>query len=328
MIGHPVNDQRCMGAISEVIRELVDQNDPYIMQIASEHPTTESLAAWIRSLPQRDDLGDPQDGPKVDECSPVQRLRLPAQDPNCVERAALYIAAAEMIDPLPERQLMTIDTAVGLHTFPMEGGEPVLLDPRVTRNCVEGGLALFAAGPIPISPRDAVELTAQFAALGVDQVRNGPSQVKQGKEAMMRLVQDGKAPSTTKEVDAMALLLALAEHVARRYGSRALVLVRSTARAIADLSEEVLHRTTRNLSLKIGGYRLRPTPWAEALARVAVGTGANVGLTALQAKLVSMGVPPSLLEDAELHLRAEGFDLRRLASTPGPRSPEPREEPA
>lgn len=105
MIGAPFNDHRCMGSISEVARELVAQGDPVIAQIASEHATTEDLAAWIRSLPQRDDLGERGDGPKVETCSPPQRLRIPASDPNCVERAALYVAAAELIDPDPVRHL-------------------------------------------------------------------------------------------------------------------------------------------------------------------------------------------------------------------------------
>jgi hypothetical protein len=329
VIGSPVNDRSCMGSISEVVQELVDHQDLYVTQIAREHPTTDSLVTWIRSLPQRDDLGDPKDGPKVDQCSPVQRLRIPAQDPNCVERAALYIAVAELIDPSPLRQLMTIDTPDGLHTLPIENGKAVILNPTLTRNCVDCGIALHEcgltlqeAGPIPVHPRDAIELTSLFAEVGAEELRNdggnyqsGPSpssQVKQGKTAIVRLMQEGEPPKK-KEVEAMALLLALAERVAERYGRRALVLVRSTSRAIADLAEEVLVRSQRNLSLQIGGYRLRPTAWASALARLAATTGASVGMTALQAKLMTMGVPPSLLESVERELKNQGFNVRTLS---------------
>jgi hypothetical protein len=122
MIGPEFNDHRCMGSISEVARELVAAQDPVLVQIASEHATTASLAAWIRSLPQRDDLGQAGDGPKVASCSPPQRLRIAPADPNCVERAALYVAVAELIDPEPVRQLATIDTPIGLHRNPSTKG--------------------------------------------------------------------------------------------------------------------------------------------------------------------------------------------------------------
>ena len=82
MIGLPFNDLRCLGSITEVVAELVTNGDPLLAEIAAKHPTTESLAEWIRSLPQRDDEGREGDGPKVDECKPAQRLRLPAPDPN------------------------------------------------------------------------------------------------------------------------------------------------------------------------------------------------------------------------------------------------------
>lgn len=89
MIGIPFNDLRCLGSITEVVAELVTNRDEVIAEIARKHDTTERLAAWIRTLPQRDDDGEKDDGPKVDECKPPQRLRIPAEDPNCVERAAL-----------------------------------------------------------------------------------------------------------------------------------------------------------------------------------------------------------------------------------------------
>ena len=84
MIGLPFNDLRCLGSITEVIAELVAHRDEVIAEIARKHDTTESLASWIRTLPQRDDEGEEEDGPRVEECKPTQRLRLPAPDPNCI----------------------------------------------------------------------------------------------------------------------------------------------------------------------------------------------------------------------------------------------------
>src|SRR5512140_3349604 len=134
MIGVPFdnNDLTCLGSISEVVADLVNQRDPLLVEIAQKHRTTESLAASIRLMPQRNDEGILGDGPKVEACQPVQRLRIPAPDPNCVERAALYLGVAELIDPWPVRQLATLDFDWGRHTFPIESGAPIVLDPRVT----------------------------------------------------------------------------------------------------------------------------------------------------------------------------------------------------
>jgi hypothetical protein len=84
VIGLPFNDLRCLGSITEVIAELVEHRDPVLVELAEKYPTTDALAGYIRSLPQRDDLGEKDDGPKVDECRPPQRLRIPAENPNCV----------------------------------------------------------------------------------------------------------------------------------------------------------------------------------------------------------------------------------------------------
>jgi hypothetical protein len=134
VIGVPFedNDLTCLGKITEIVADLVSRPAPWLPELASRFQSTEELAAWIRSLPQRDDEGLPSDGPRVIACEPWQRLRIPADDPNCVERAALYIAVAELIDPWPVRRLATLDFDWGRHTFPIEEGEPIVLNPRVS----------------------------------------------------------------------------------------------------------------------------------------------------------------------------------------------------
>jgi hypothetical protein len=134
VIGVPFedNDLTCLGKISEIVAQVVDERPDWLVELATRFADTEELAAWIRSLPQRDDEGTPRDGPKVIACAPWQRLRLPAEDPNCVERSALYLAVAELIEPWPVRRLSTLDFSWGRHTFPIEEGEPLVLNPRVT----------------------------------------------------------------------------------------------------------------------------------------------------------------------------------------------------
>ena len=258
MIGLPFNDHTCLGSITEVVAELVATQDPLIVEMARQHRTTAGLVSYIRGLPQRDDDGVRHDGPKVEACEPPQRLRIPAADPNCVERAALYVAVAELIDPKPVRQLATLDTPVGLHTFPVENGVPVILDPKVTRNCVDCGMALASHGPVEIEPRAAIEWTAHLAESCASSTRNGPSRVRRARNAVMRLVDDHVAPSPG-EVDAIGWMFALAERAAKRWGSRAIAMVRTTAQAIADVAEEVLARlrsgTSRSRSAGCGWSR-------------------------------------------------------------------------
>lgn len=312
MIALPFNDRRCMGTITEIAAKLVQDKDPVIVELASRFTTVESLVEWIRSLPQRDDEGDPDDGPRVEGCEPSQRLRIGASDMNCVERSATFLAVAELIDPNPVRQLATLDTPIGLHTFPVENGAPVILDPRVPRNCLDCGVRCLTPSAA-IDTRDAIDWTVQLAEAGAVSHRNGPSRVRRARNAIVRLVDEGTAPADVGTVDSIALLLALAEHVARNYGTRALAIVRHTALALAETLDEALARTQRNLALEIAGTRLQPAPWVSMLARIAGRVGVGVGAAALNAKLKSLGVGSDLIGFVEEELNREGLTLGELA---------------
>jgi len=139
MLGRPHNDRECLDAIMAEIETKLASGD--LDALAAQYPDTDALIEDIRARPQRDDEGLPCDGPKVTACRPAQRLRLPADDGNCVERAAEFVALAERIDPGPMRRLATVETPNGLHTFPTEDGVPVILDPMVSRNALRAGLS-------------------------------------------------------------------------------------------------------------------------------------------------------------------------------------------
>jgi hypothetical protein len=129
-----MNDHSCLGPTTDQIRTAIADGNPALVELAERFMSTSDLAEWFRTLPQRDDDGIPGDGPKVDACRPAQRLRFDATDPNCFERSARFIGAAEMIDPDRIYRLATISTPNGLHTFPTCDGEPVVLDPKGVRN--------------------------------------------------------------------------------------------------------------------------------------------------------------------------------------------------
>jgi hypothetical protein len=133
VIAPPLNDQDCLGPTTDQIVAAIEAKNPAIVDLAQQFTNTDDLAAWFRTRPQRDDDGDPDEGPKVDACRPAQRLQFDNPEPNCFERASRFVGAAELIDPDRVYRLATITTPNGLHTFPTRDGEPVILDP-LTRN--------------------------------------------------------------------------------------------------------------------------------------------------------------------------------------------------
>lgn len=83
MIAPPINDHACLGPTTDQILAEVAAGNPAIVDLAAQFSTTDDLAEWFRTLPQRDDDGDPADGPKVAACRPPQRLQLDNPTPNC-----------------------------------------------------------------------------------------------------------------------------------------------------------------------------------------------------------------------------------------------------
>lgn len=131
MIAPPLNDHHCLGPTTDQIRAEIDAGNPAIVDLASQFTSTDDLACWFRTLPQRDDNGVPDEEPKIEACRPPQRLQLDSSSPNCFERASRFIGAAELIEPERVYRLATVSTPNGLHTFPTRDGEPVILDPIV-----------------------------------------------------------------------------------------------------------------------------------------------------------------------------------------------------
>ena len=134
MICPPLNDNDCLGPTTDQILAELDAANPAIVDLAARFTTTDELADWFRTLPQRDDDGVPGDEPKVAACRPPQRLQFDNPAPNCFERSARFIGAAELIEPERVYRLATVSTPNGLHTFPTRDGEPVILDPKIERN--------------------------------------------------------------------------------------------------------------------------------------------------------------------------------------------------
>ena len=56
MIGLPYNDHQCLGAITQILATMVEENDPVLLELAAQYPTTRELVDYIRSLPQREQV--------------------------------------------------------------------------------------------------------------------------------------------------------------------------------------------------------------------------------------------------------------------------------
>lgn len=126
----PLNDQGCLGKLHASVSEYMQTEAA--KSFAAQFSSIPELCRFIRHLEQRDDLGDPRDGPRL-SCDVTQRLRLPAFDPNCFERLALFLALALLINPRLQLTSATMMMDNGLHSFPVEmrDGRPqvVVLDP-------------------------------------------------------------------------------------------------------------------------------------------------------------------------------------------------------
>lgn len=312
MIADPINDVACLTKVTDRAVDAIDTEA--VRNIAGCHGSTRALAAWIRTLPQRNDLGEPGDGPKV-ACDVPQRVRIPADNPNCVERSALFLAAGELIDPAAVRQLATIDTPIGRHTFPVEDDRPIKLDPRVPRNALEAGLFRMSdLDSYELSPAEAFRWISTIAAEPAGRYRNGPARVRNAHVAFQQLVR--RRPLPRNGVDDMTWALSVAEQAAQMFGVRGMEMVRLGAMALRHALRP-MRRAPRNLSIKIGGLRISPNMGTlGSLVKVGSRIGLNIGAAALQAKLSQLGIGQPVLREIERELNREGLTLGAVAKAP------------
>lgn len=317
MIGLPLNDYACLGPATELVAELVRTRDPVLVAKARELGTTAAIAPYIRSKPQRDDTGDPADGPRVSECEPSQRLRIPADDPNCFERVFEAMALWALLDPKAHLQVATIRTPAGPHTMLVVDGKPVVLDPNVPRNALEAGLFQIEGTAPSMTPEEQIDWIAGIAEEPASFHRNGLRRVSNARRAMHGAL--GGRPVAPKELPDVAFVLTLAEREARLFGARGVAVHRAVQSALgaAELAAHARPTSgTRNArrGFRIGRYRVRPD-WGTlgAVARASGRVGARAAAVAAQTALARYGVPPALLDEIERELNREGLSLGPLA---------------
>jgi transposase-like protein len=340
MITTPLNDRGCLDPVTDIVRSLVENPDDELAALARELGIPVATIRWMRSLPQRDDTGEPGDGPRVDACSPPQRLRLPAPDPNCLERASLYCILAEMQDPKPVRRLATIDTPVGRHTLPVENNRPVVLDPRVPRNCAQSGIDILAETPAPADLTGCAAWVCRVAAEPAHKLPGGLRRLRNGQAALVDMTQG--RPVAPSLADDVATVLALASREAPQWGPAGVGVVERVAQAVLDLERAVgrcacavshrgacspsrldhdaPHAHRNAVELQVGRYRLRPAiPKGLTAALRALGVvGLQAGTAMARVKLATLGVTPGVLGILESELNKDGMTLGGLTKPAPP----------
>src|SRR5688500_11279113 len=130
MLLPPLNDKECLTLLHEEIKRSLDL--PTVRAFASRFRDLGELIEYIRNLEQRDDLGDPNDGPRFTR-KISELFRSFPEKPHCCERTSDFHKVAEVIDPDTRRTTASIIVDNGWHTFPVEyrDGRPqvVVLDP-------------------------------------------------------------------------------------------------------------------------------------------------------------------------------------------------------
>lgn len=346
MIGEPYNDRACLGAITEHARERATSAD--VQAIAARFATAAELAAWIRTLPQKNDDGDPLDGPKV-ACDVPQRLRSPMAamasqwDPNCVERAAFYLAAAESIEPGAVRALATIDTELGRHTFPVEDGREVVLNPTLPRNALAAGLDLITAA------RGAIALPVSAAAAWAFDIAEEPAaayvdgfEVLTAAHATAGAIFEGE-PIDRQGLAALLWVLALAEREQVRWWPMRGGVIRRVVESLAGRARGLVvdgdgcgpdAEPGDAAELRNGygrpaspdsdaaelrnGWRIEWAPRrylsaAEGVARAVEPVARPLLKPAIKAALASYGVPPELVDAGDAAISAARSNRERSA---------------
>ena len=259
----PKNDPECLNKVHDAARAFAATEQARNM--ASHLTNLEDVAEYIRALEHRDDLGDPNDGPRI-QCDVPQRLRLPAFDPNCLERSAMFIAFASHVEPDVDVSTATVRVDNGLHTYPViirDGiPHPVELSSNVAhlRNAMTAA-AYRIRNASPMNP-------SIIGPWFVDMTRQGCIDQGMG-DCFDTAVSDIRNALTTGEplqhVDDIENMLHIAQDNAQLFGAAGRVAYRR------------VHESIRNLSLGLNSKRVARflndlLDTAEPLAKDAVRT--------------------------------------------------------
>lgn len=278
MILPPLNDTHCLDKGHHTAEQLAGH--PAVIEAANSFNSTAELAAYFRSRPQKLDFGDPNDGPRI-ACVPSQRLRLLPGSFNCFEATVNYLALAEAMDPSTPRTSCTIRVGKGYHTFPVERGLAVILDPQPPpRNAIDAGLyecqRRQGLRPSLIEAQESHRWLIRVAA-NAAQTPCEAQYVRNAVHALNRSIVGGQP---LEDLRAIAHTIALAETDAGLWGEEGIDALEHAAHSVRNLQ----------MSLDLGRFP---------------GLAKRMGKHALKAYVVSQTGPVGLAVLQELERRSE-----------------------
>lgn len=350
MIGEPLNDTACLSKYTDVAKRATERSEVQTLADSflarNNHDTDNALEAmrqWLRNKPQTNDTGHGPE-PRVDCGTVQQRVDYLGENPNCSERTILYSALGELIDPNGLRQMATIKTPYGLHTFPLENGNPVVLDPTLPRNALlfglhamrstrNGGCTANTLTPDEtMTPHEMVEFTLDIADEPARHYRNGTERVTSTERSLRRLWNGQPIAQNPHDfrnaLSDIAWTFALAEQAARVSGGHGLDAVRLSSMAVQSLLANRAYAQARNFSFSIGGRKISVNlkkatrsltkhlggAASEVLTtaeKVAKSAGPLAG-PAIKTYLISHGIPPQAVD------AVAGKVLKGVNLSPGP----------
>lgn len=297
----PLNDKECLAQLHELVEQY--QRLKWVRRLARRFKSVKGLICWIRSLEQRDDLGDPDDGPRL-PCNVSQRARFALSDPNCFERVLLFLALALLIDPSLDLTSASMIINEGWHTFPVEirDGVPriVVLDP--INDPPRNTMAYTAWQARNLRPGDRRTLAAWFNEV----VRNAcldegtAESYRLGMQALRNAITTGEALAHPEHIDHV---LELAYRDAQLWGTPGRNAVKR------------IHGSLRNLAISIDSRKAK-----RAIGKVA-SKGKDIAPHIIRAALIAEFGPIAAVA-------LQGTTLGVQAPAQETPQPEPAESPA
>lgn len=292
MILPSINDHHCLGQVLDRVKRMAVQSA--IIELANRFRSPRELAAYLRTRPQQLDFGDPGDGPRI-ACVPSQRLRFLPPAYNCLEGTANYLTIAEAMDPSTPRTACTIRVGTGYHTFPIENGRAVILDPAPPpRNAIDAGVYECQRNgglrPSLIEARESHRWLIRVAA----QAAQTPCEAQYVRNAVAALNRSMVRGQPLQDLGAIAHTIALAETDAGLWGQDGIDALEYAARSVRNLQQGIDLGTFKSLATRLG---------KDALKAYVVAQTGPAGLAVLQ-----------VLDQAQPAKKHQGRSAERLIS--------------
>ena len=219
-----------------------------------------------------------------------------------------------------------IDDAIASYEQALARYQSILAELDAEDDATSGVRNGALAGPIVLTPTQAIDWIADLARARVDALPRMVRHVNRGHHAMRAVLM--MLPICVCDAQAVALVLALAEREARAYGIPALKVVHSSARALEEIDKLAAARATaptRNanplesiVGAVLSDRDLQPWLTVRSPASARATSSAARAVQALKYQLASVGVSQPVIAAFEEELNRERAHARPARESPHP----------